>query len=64
MNGKKSTGHIVKMFGEVIMNNISDQHRSWDHTLPIFRDVATTWELLQNSTVTFKQIYFYFDTTY
>ena len=49
MNGEKSTGNIVKIFGEVIMSNISDQHRSWDHTLPIFCDVATTWELQQYS---------------
>ena len=55
MNGKKSTGHIIKMFGEVLMNNIKniDQHRSWDHTFAIFSDVTSAWDLQQNSTVTF-----------
>ena len=40
------------MFGELIVNSISDQHRSWDHTLPFFCDATTAWELQQNSTVT------------
>ena len=52
--------YTVKMFGEVLMNNISGQDRSWDHTLPLCCDVTTTWpwELQQSSTVNFNRFIF------